>query len=194
MWCHDPDSFEYCQVESPSVKRLSESSQPWHSRFSFTSMTSNSQKRDSSIIHVDARAHDGDTNKISTEILNHVDRVHEQWRMILRRKLDGVPFTLASIVFTLMVRILDFHSRPSASHIVYACTCRFCTWIWLGLLFLLPLWTRTFWHLQSVPSLFSLVKLFFHPYVGQVIYLGKFGFVWLFFYQGSRVCELTSAL
>lgn len=122
MECNAPDCFDDDSMESPSVKRLSESSQPLYSRFSFTSMASNSHKKDSSIIHVDARAYDDHLNKISNENLNADDDVNEEWRMILRKKLDGVPFTLASIIFTLMVRISDFHMRRRAFHRGYACT------------------------------------------------------------------------
>ena len=99
--------------ESPSVKRLSESSQPRFSKLSFQSKTSNSHKRDSSIIHVDTRAHIDDAGKASTGDITPGGR-HNQWRQALRKKLDGVSFTLASIIFTLMVCINENfqHERP----------------------------------------------------------------------------------
>jgi len=102
MECIALDPLDNTCPESPSVKRLSESSQTLYSRLSFASKASNSQKGDSSIIHVGVRAYH-DTGKISSGNLNRAGCVHGDWRQTLRGKLDGVPFTLASIIFTMMV-------------------------------------------------------------------------------------------
>lgn len=93
--------------QSPPVKCLSESSQPRFSRLSFTSKASNSQKRDSSIIHVDTGEFEvGGRKRISDYHFRFGCEPHKDWRQKLRVKLDGMAFTIASILFTMMVRAI----------------------------------------------------------------------------------------
>lgn len=102
------ESVDNICSESPTPKRLSDSSQALFSRTSFTSKASNSQKRDSSIIHVDTNAYIDDASRTSSDNFNLgciiFGNHRKEWKQGLRKRLDGVAFTLASITFTIMVR------------------------------------------------------------------------------------------
>ena len=99
---------EISESASPNVgKRISETSQGCFSRTSFTSKSSASQKRDSSIIQIEAKAYGVVRKRLSTGIFRLGRRDSDgQWKTRLRKRLDGVTFTLASMLFTMMVRHL----------------------------------------------------------------------------------------
>jgi hypothetical protein len=99
---------ENSESASPTAgKRISEASQGCFSRASFTSRSSASQKRDSSIIQIEAKAYGVVRKRLSTGIFRFGGRDSDgQWKTKLRKRLDGVTFTLASILFTMMVRDL----------------------------------------------------------------------------------------
>lgn len=85
-------------VESPGQR---------HSELSSVSPLSKSSKRDSSMIQIEAKAYVEklQQKKSIIEIFKGKSECNEEWKKKLRRKMDGVPFTLASIIFTLMVRV-----------------------------------------------------------------------------------------
>mmetsp|Transcript_4391 Transcript_4391/g.8730 ORF Transcript_4391/g.8730 Transcript_4391/m.8730 type:complete len:860 (-) Transcript_4391:18-2597(-) len=87
-------------VESPGQR---------HSELSSVSPLSKSSKRDSSMIQIEAKAYveKPQQKKSIIEIFKGKSECNEEWKKKLRRKMDGVPFTLASIIFTLMILYAD---------------------------------------------------------------------------------------
>lgn len=83
-------------VESPGQR---------HSELSRFSPLSKSSKRDSSMVQIEAKAYveNPQQKKSIIELFKGKSECNEEWKRKLRRKMDGVPFTLASIIFTLMV-------------------------------------------------------------------------------------------
>lgn len=102
MGVPDRDSFPVAgeqkdeSLESPG-KRQSELSR--------TSPLSKSSKRDSSMIQIEAKAFEENPpqKKSIIELFKAKSECKEEWKKKLRRKMDGVSFTLGSIIFTLMV-------------------------------------------------------------------------------------------